>query len=61
MSNLGKNSGRDKFFIRGSPMGQPDSVNQLPDRARLLNPKFNDIEKLLPEPYNTLSLGHTCT
>ena len=31
-------------------MGQPDTVNQLPDRARLLNPKFDDIEKLLPEP-----------
>ena len=35
-------------------MGQPDSVNQLPDRARPLNPKFNDIEKLLPE----LTLQH---
>ena len=40
-------------------MGQPDTVNQLPDRARFLNLKFDDIEKLLVEPYNTLSLGHT--
>ena len=30
-------------------MGQPDTVNQLPDRARLLNPKFDDVEKLLVE------------
>ena len=30
-------------------MGQPDTVNQLPDRARLLKPKFDDVEKLLVE------------
>ena len=40
-------------------MGQPDTVNQLSNRARLLNPKFNVVEKLLVEPYDTLSLGHT--
>ena len=39
-------------------MGQPDTVNQLPDRVRLLNPKFDVVEKLLAEPYNTLLLGH---
>ena len=50
----------DKFFSRGSHMGQPDTVNQLPDCARLLmNLTFDDAEKLLIEPYNTLSLGHT--
>ena len=36
-----------------------DAVNQLSDRARLLNPKFDVVEKLLVEPCNTLSLGHT--
>ena len=36
-------------------MGQP--VNQLPDHAQLLNKKFDDVEKLLRESYNTLSLG----
>ena len=28
-------------------MEQPDTVNQLPDLALLLNPKFDDVEKLL--------------
>ena len=27
--------------------------------CQLLNPKFDVVEKLLVEPYNTLSLGHT--
>ena len=39
-------------------MGQPDIVNQLPDPAQLLNPKFDDVEKLLVlfvEPYITPS------
>ena len=36
-------------------MGQPDTVNQLPDRTQLLNPKFDDVEKLLVE-LMTLSL-----
>ena len=40
------------FTQRGSPMGQPDTVNQLPDSAQLqlLNPKFEDIEEMLVEP-----------
>ena len=33
------------FSERGSPIGQPDSVNQLPDSAQLLNPKFGAVEK----------------
>ena len=33
-------------------MGQPDTVNQLPD----FNPKFDVVEKLLAKLYNTLSL-----
>ena len=45
-------------------MGQPDTVNQWPDRARLLNPKFDVVKKLpvepsLVEPCNTISLEHT--
>ena len=40
-------------------MGQPDTVNRLPDHVRLLNPTFDVVEILLVEPYNTLSLGHT--
>ena len=40
-------------------MGQADTMNQLPDRAGLLNPKFDVVEKLLAEPYNTLPLVHT--
>ena len=40
-------------------MGQPNTVNQLPDPAWLLHFKFNDVEKLLVEPYNMLSLGNT--
>ena len=36
-------------------MGQPDTVNQLPDCARLLDSTF-DAEKWPVEPYNTLSL-----
>ena len=36
-------------------MGQPDIVNQLPDRAQLLNPKFDDFEKL-PVELTTPSL-----
>ena len=38
-------------------MGQPDTVNQLPDFTQLLNLEF-DVENLLTEPYITLSLGH---
>ena len=37
-------------------MGQPDTVNQLPASARLLNSEF---EKLLEEPYDFLPLEHT--
>ena len=45
--------GCDKFFSRGSPMGQPRTVNQLSDRAQLLNPKFyHNVEKLLVKPDN---------
>ena len=40
-------AGRDKFFSRDNPMLQPDTVNQLPDRAQLLKPKFDGVEKLL--------------
>ena len=39
-----------KFFLRGSPMGQPDTVNQMPDRAQLVSPKFDDTEKVLVKP-----------
>ena len=39
-------------------MGQPDTVNQLPDCARLLDLTFDVVENLHVEPYNTLSLGH---
>ena len=39
-------------------MGQHETVNQLPHRARLMNPKFDVVEKLLAEPYKSLSLGH---
>ena len=58
------NAGRDKFYLRGSPgpgpgMGLPDTVNQLPDCARLLDSTFDVVEKLHVEPYNTLSLGHS--
>ena len=59
MKKKGFLAGHDKFFARGSPMGQPDTVNQLPDHARLLNPKVDVGEKLHVESYNTLSLGHT--
>ena len=45
--------------VVGSPMWQPDTLNQLPNRAPLLNPKFDAVEKWLVEPYDTLSLGHT--
>ena len=45
------------FLSRGSPMGQPDQVNLLPDSAQLLNPKFDVVENMLVEPYNVLSLG----
>ena len=30
-------------------MGQPDTVNQLPNCAQFLNPKFDEVEKLLVE------------
>ena len=50
----------DKCFYSGSPMGQPDTVNQLPDHAPLLNHKFDDVKKIASVlPYNILSLGHT--
>ena len=39
-------------------MGQPDSVNQLPDHVRFLIPKFDDVKKLLVPHNNTLTLGH---
>ena len=40
-------------------MGQPDNVNQLPNRARLLNPKFDDVEReLLVELMTPSNLGH---
>ena len=32
-------------------MGQPDSVNQLPDYAQLLNLKFDVVKKLLVQLY----------
>ena len=41
------------FFLSGSPMGHSDTVNavnEMPDCSCLLNPKFDDIEKLLVEP-----------
>ena len=37
------------FTKRDSPIGQPDSVNQLPDSAQLLNLKFDVVEKMLVE------------
>ena len=40
-------------------MGQPDTVSQLPAPAWLLNSEFDVFEKLLVEPYDFLSLGHT--
>ena len=30
-------------------MGQPDTVNHLPNSAQLLNPKFHAVEKMLVE------------
>ena len=38
-----------QFFSRGSPMGQPDNVNHLPDMMNswLLNPKFDVVGKCL--------------
>ena len=40
-------------------MGQSDSVYEVPDHARLLNHKFDDVKKLLVLPNNTLTLGPT--
>ena len=38
-------------------MGQPDTENQLPDRVQLLNLKFDDVAKLLVEPYKEFSIA----
>ena len=64
MSESWLESDHNKFFSRFSPIGQSDTVNQLPDRDWLLNPNYDVVKKLLAEPKlcvvcNTLTLEHT--
>ena len=47
-------SGCDNFFSSGSPMGQPNTVIQLADGARFLNPKFDVVKNWLAEPFKEI-------